>query len=147
MCIRDSYGYVFTNIESNQINFVPTDADYFNFQLAERQENKNWKFNKLVAATIVNDRQSKGLLSSAFETTFFNLIEKKYTITQVPEADLFTPQEEEVIKKQKAENVLAMQQAGWTFEIDEHQIHIPADIEIDTYDVNSIVLNPSLIHI
>ena len=136
-----NYGYVYTNIESNQINFVPTDADFFNFQLAERQEDKNWYFNKLTSSTIVNDRPSKGVLSSAFETTFFNIIEKKYNITQVPEADLFTKQEEEVIKKQTADNILAMQQAGWTFEIDEHQIHIPTDIEIDTYDVNSIVLN------
>ena len=136
-----NYGYVYTNIESNQINFVPTDSDYFNYQLAERQDDKGWYFNKLTSATIVNDRPSKGVLSSAFETTFFNIIEKKYGISQVPEPDLFTPQEEEVIKKQTAANVLAMKQAGWTFEIDEHQIHIPTDIEIDTYDVNSIVLN------
>ena len=136
-----NYGYVYTNIESNRINFVPTDADYFNMQLAERKDNNGWFYNKLTTAAIVNDRPSPGVLSSIFENQFFSIMEKRYAINQLPDVDLFTPQDEADLKKQREINMRAMQEAGWEFTVDEHQIHIPTNVEVDSYEVNSVILN------
>jgi type III restriction enzyme len=136
-----NYGYVFTNIESNRINFVPSDADYFNMQLAERKDDKSWVYNKLTTAAIVNDRPSAGVLSSIFEVHLFSIMEKRYSINQLPDIDLFTPQDEADLQKQKAINIKALREAGWEFTIDDHQIHIPINVEVDSYQVNSIVLN------
>ncbi len=135
-----NFGYVYTNIETNRINLVPTDADYFNLQVAQRQQKDGWVFNQLTTAAIINDRASKGVLSSAFERFFFNEMEKHYSVTEVPEVDLFSGKELEVVKQQTAVNKKAFEQKLWTFDIDEHQIVIPTDIEIDTYEVNSIML-------
>jgi type III restriction enzyme len=136
-----NYGYVYTNIESTRINLVPSDADYFNLQYAVRKNKQGWLFDELTTATIVNDRPSPGVLSGAFEQQFFLLMENRYGIKQVPDVDLFTEKDEEEAKKQAHINRQAMIANGWEFDIDEHQIHIPADIEIDTYEVNSIILN------
>lgn len=140
-----NYGYVYTNIESNRINFVPTDADYINSQIAVRKNDRGWVFDNLTTATIVNDRPSPGVLSSVFELQFFQIMENRYGIKQLPDVDLFTKKDEEDVKRQTLYNRQAMLSNGWEFEIDEHQIHIPADIEIDTYEVNSIILNANQI--
>lgn len=136
-----NYGYVYTNIESNRINFVPSDADYFNLQYAERKKNKDWCFDKLTTATVVNDRSSKGLLTSQFENKFFGVMEEKYGIKQLPELDLMTTEKEVDIRVEIEINKRAMVQNFWTFNIDEHQINIPTNIEVDPYEVNSIILN------
>ena len=136
-----NFGYVYTNIESNRINFVPSDADYFNMQLAERKDDKGWVYNKLTTAAIINDRPSPGVLSSIFKVHFFGVMEKRYAIGQLPDVDLFTPQDVADLQKQRAINTKAMQQAGWEFTIDEHQIHIPINVEVDPYDVNSFILD------
>ncbi|MGV3705351.1 MAG: DEAD/DEAH box helicase [Arcticibacter sp.] len=136
-----NYGYVYTNIESSRINFVPSDADYFHQQYAIRKENPEWTFDKLTTARIINDRPSLGVLNGVFEQTFFQIMENRYGIIQVPEIDLFTGKEQEGAKTQAIVNRQAMIANGWGFEIDERQIHIPADIEVDTYEVNSMVLN------
>jgi len=136
-----NYGYVYTNIESNQINFVPTDADYFNLQYAERKKHDFWHFDTLTTATVVNDRTSKGLLTSAFERTFFWVVEQQYGIKELPEIDLFSPEKEEEIKLKVESNRKLLIDQHWQFEIDEHQIHIPTNIEIDPYEVTSIQLN------
>ena len=133
-----NYGYVYTNIESSKINLVPTDADFFNLQHAERRDDKGWVFNKLSTAAIVNDRPSKGVLTSIFETHFFNVMEARYGILQLPDSDLFTPAQEEDLKRKKDLNKVALIQNGWEFTINDHQIPIPTDIEIDPYQVNSI---------
>ena len=138
-----NYGYVYTNIESNSINFVPADADYFNLQYAERKKNEYWSYNKLTTATVINDRASKGLLTSVFERKFFDVMEHRYGIKQLPEIDLFTPEKEEELRGAIASNLKAMKDLFWQFEIDDHQIHIPTNIEIDPYEVNSIILNAS----
>jgi type III restriction enzyme len=140
-----NYGYVYTNIESNRINFVPTDADYINSQIAFRKNDRGWVFDHLITATIVNDRPSPGVLSGVFELQFFQIMENRYGIRQLPDVDLFTEKDEEDAKRQAGLNRHAMIANGWEFEIDEHQIHIPADIEIDTYEVNSIMLNANQI--
>lgn len=70
-----NYGYVYTNIESNKIRFEPSDADFFNYQIANRQADKDWVYDKLQTATIVNDRATAGVLTSVFERKFFNVME------------------------------------------------------------------------
>ena len=141
-----NYGYVYTNIESTRINLVPSDSDYFNLQYSERQDDKGWVFNKLSTASIVNDRPSKGVLDKYFEMQFFKVMEKRYSIYQLPDFDLFTPAQEEDLRKQKIFNKTAMIQNGWEFNIDDHQIPIPTDIEIDPYEVNTISFDNNHIH-
>lgn len=141
-----NYGYVYTNIESTRINLVPSDSDYFNLQYAERQNDKGWIFNKLSTATIVNDRPSKGVLTSVFELKLFDVMEVKYGIKQLPDFELFTSAQEEDFRKQKEFNKNAMIQNGWEFTIDDHQISIPTDIEIDPYEANTIVVDNTQIH-
>ena len=140
-----NYGYVYTNIESTRINLVPTDADYFNLQYAVRKKKQGWVFNNLTTASIVNDRPSPGVLSGVFEQQFFQIMENRYGIKQLPDVDLFTPKDEEEARKQAQLNRQALIQNGWEFNIDDHQIHIPADIEFDPYEVNSIMLNANQI--
>jgi len=136
-----NYGYVYTNIESNSINFVPTDADYFNYQIAERKKHNDWCFEKLTTATVVNDRATKGLLNGAFEQLFFKIMEQKYGVKQLPELDIFSDEEDSELKKTVAANKQALMDKLWIFEIDDHQIHIPTNIEIDPYEVSSIILS------
>ena len=140
-----NYGYVYSNIETNRISFVPSDNDFFDKQVAERRTQNNWTFDIIPTATIVNDRPSSGVLTSIFEQKFFSVMEQRYSITQLPDVDLFTPQNQELVKTQIEQNKQALIQNGWEFEIDEHQIHIPTDIEVDPYEVNSIALNSNQI--
>lgn len=140
-----NYGYVYSNIETNRISFVPSDNDFFDKQVAERRTQNNWTFDIIPTATIVNDRRSSGVLTSIFEQKFFSVMEQRYSITQLPDVDLFTPQNLELVKNQIEQNKQALIQNGWEFEIDEHQIHIPTDIEVDPYEVNSIALNSNQI--
>ncbi|WP_291097267.1 MULTISPECIES: DEAD/DEAH box helicase [unclassified Flavobacterium] len=140
-----NYGYVYTNIESNRINFVPSDVDFFIPQYAERKDDKGWVFDKLVTATVINDRPSKGLLTDYFEPKFFKVLEERYAIKQLPEGDLFTDQDFEVFELLKQDNKRKLIENGWEFEIDDHQIPIPTDINIDPYEVNSIMLNANQI--
>jgi len=138
-----NYGYVYTNIESNRISFVPTDADYFNLQYAERKKHESWHFDTLTTATVVNDRPSKGLLTSEFERNFFEVMEQQYGIQELPEIDLFSPEKEKELKLQIELNRNTLKDSSWQFDIDEHQIHIPTNIEIDPYEVTAIQLNAS----
>jgi len=135
-----NYGYVYTNIESNSINFVPSDVDYFNYQIAERKKHNNWCFEKLTTATVINDRASKGLLNSGFEKVFFELMETTYGVKQLPELDIFSNEVDRELKATVAANRQAMKDKLWIFEIDDHQIHIPTNIEIDPYEVSSMIL-------
>jgi type III restriction enzyme len=140
-----NYGYVYSNIETNRINFVPSDNDFFDKQFAERRTQNNWTFDIIPTATIINDRPSSGVLTSIFEQKFFSVMEQRYSITQLPDVDLFTPQNLEQLKTQIEQNKQALIQIGWEFEIDVHQIHIPTDIELDPYEINSIILNSNQI--
>lgn len=136
-----NYGYVYSNIETNRISFVPSDNDFFDKQVAERRSQNNWTFDIIPTATIINDRTSPGILTTVFEQKFFAVMEQRYGITQLPDVDLFTPQNHELLSNQIEQNKQALIQNGWEFEIDEHQIRIPTDIEVDPYEVNSIALN------
>lgn len=136
-----NYGYVYSNIETNQIKFVASDSDYFEKQTATRQKDKNWTFDIISKAVIVNDRPAAGVLTSVFEQKFFAIMEERYGILQLPDINLFTPENESIIKEQREANKQAFIQNGWAFEIDINQIHIPTDIEVDPYEVNAIALN------
>lgn len=140
-----NYGYVYSNIDTNRINFVPTDNDFFDKQIAARRNQNNWTFDVIPTATIVNDRPSSGVLTSVFETKFFGVMEQRYGLGQLPDIDLFTPTNQDFVLNQINENKQALIENGWEFEIDEHQIHIPTNIEVDPYDVNSIALNSNQI--
>ena len=136
-----NYGYVFTDIETNRINFTPTDVDYFDLQYAERRNHNEWTFDIIPTATIVNDRPSPGILTNTFEKKFFAVMEQRYSISQLPNIDLFTPENQQIVRVQMEQNKQALIENGWEFVIDEHQIHLPANIQVDPYEVNSIVLN------
>jgi type III restriction enzyme len=136
-----NYGYVFSDIETNKIIFVPTDNDYFDKQFAERQNNKGWHFDLIPTATIVNDRVSPGVLNSKFYDIFNTIVEERYGITQLPHVDLFKQENLDLLKDQIDFNKNCLIQNGWEFEIDINQIHVPVDIEVDPYEVNSIMLN------
>lgn len=135
-----NHGYVYTNIQTNQIKLVPSDSDYFEKLLAVRQDDKGWTFPVMQTAQIINDRKTTATLGSAFQTIFFNYMENKYGIKQLPDIDLFTPRafDDEEVKQLKEANNALMVEKGWTFEIDDHQIKIPTDIKFDPYQVNSI---------
>ena len=136
-----NYGYVYTNIESNRINFIPSDADFFNLQYAERKNNKDWSFDKLETANVINDRPSKGILTSIFEKIFFKVMEEKYDIKLVPEVNLLTSENLDDAKNLIELNKKDLERNFWIFDIDDHQINIPANISVDPYEVNSIVLS------
>jgi type III restriction enzyme len=136
-----NYGYVYTNIQTNQINFVPQDIDYFNMQVAQRQDHRGWYFDQLVSSTIINDRDKIGILSSMFERKLFDVVEKKYGLVQLPEVDFFSEKDNQELKQKIAFNRQRLEQNGWQFDIDDHQISIPKDIEVDTYEVSSILLS------
>ncbi len=140
-----NYGYVYTNIESNRVSFVPSDADYFNMQYAVRKSKPGWVYNQLKTASIVNDRPTPGVLTSVFQLKFFEVIEKRFGVSQLPDVDLFTPQDQATYKKQIESNRQKLRENGWEFDIDEHQIHIPSDIEVDPYEVDTIVLTANQI--
>jgi type III restriction enzyme len=138
-----NYGYVYTNIQTNQIKLVPSDTDYFNLQLANRRKDKGWVYNVINNATIVNDRPSKGVLTSVFEQKFFHIMEQRYGIKQLPDVDLFTKREkdEDDLAEIITENKQQLIENGWDLVVDDHQIRIPTNIEIDTYEVNAILIS------
>lgn len=136
-----NYGYVYTNMESSRINFVPSDIDYFNMQVATRQDDKGWVYESLLSSVIINDRATPGELSNAFKSIFFNEMEQRYGIVQLPEINLLTPENEEDLPRLKAINWQAMCENGWEFEIDPNQIHLPVNIEVDSYEVNARMID------
>ena len=138
-----NHGYVYTNIQTNQIKFVPSDADYFDKLLATRQDDKGWLYTNLKTAQMINDRKTSATLTSAFQTIFFNIMESKYGVKQLPEWDLFTPRESDDadVLALKEKNTNLMREKGWEFDISSHQIKIPTDIKVDPYQVNAIAIN------
>ena len=138
-----NHGYVYTNIETNQIKLVPNDADYFDKLLAVRQDNKGWNFSIMPTAQMINDRKTSATLTSRFQAIFFSYMENKYGISMLPDIDLFTERayDDEDVLKIKRENTEKMVEKGWTFDIDDHQIILPSDIELDPYQVESIMIN------
>jgi type III restriction enzyme len=134
-----NHGYVYTDIQTNQILLVPDDTDYIERFKATRKENSNWIYDTLQTARITNDRDTPSTLTSKFQNIFFKVMEEKYGVQQLIDVDLFTERSEEENQVQKTINTDLMRQRGWEFDIDTHQITIPTDITIDEYQVNSTI--------
>ena len=132
-----NYGYVYSNIPSSQINFVPSDTDYIHTQLASRKQNLSYPY--LNSAFIVNDRQTKGVLTFDFSPIFNKLMEETYGIVALPEYDpeLFDVEGDAAFKNKIAANRQAMVAKTWVFDIDDHQITLPTDLQVDPYAVNA----------
>lgn len=141
-----NFGYVYTNIESTSINFVPDDIDYFDKLISRRQDSKGWQFDTLTSSIIVNDRQTTGVLSSAFKSHFNNLMIEKYGLKAIPRLifDIGVDNNEESKKKLFIYNQNTLIERGWTFEIDSHDITIPGDIELDPYQVYTVAITETL---
>lgn len=135
-----NYGYVYSNIETNKIKLVPSDTDYIEKLKAVRQKKVNWSFDIISKSLIVNDRPTAGVLTSVFEQKFFEVMEERYSVEQLPEYDLFTNENDEAVKNQIHRNKQALIQNGWEFEIDINQINIPTDVSLDPYEVTAIAL-------
>jgi type III restriction enzyme len=134
-----NHGYVYTDIETSLIRLVPTDSDYIERLKADRKEDKKWVYDTLKTAQVINDRETSATLTSAFQTIFFTVMEEKYGIKQLVDIDFFTPRTAEENATQKKNNTDLMRARGWEFDIDTHQIVIPADIQIDDYQVDAII--------
>ena len=132
-----NYGYVYTNLPSNRIVFVPEDADFFMTQMAKRIQDESLVFNQLKSATIVNDRQSKGFLTNGFKQVFFKVMEDEYGVTQLPPIP-YLQTESEARKKLREDNKKALSQKFWDLDVKVNQIKIPVDMQVDTYGVSAI---------
>lgn len=141
-----NFGYVYTNIESTRINFVPQDIDYFDKLISRRQDSKGWQYDTLTSSIIVNDRKSRGVLSSAFKSHFNNLMIDKYGLKAIPHDSLFSGVDynSDSLKEMWEYNQNKLIERGWTFDIDDDDISIPGDIEIDPYQVHSVAVTETL---
>lgn len=132
------FGYVYTNIQSKVIRVVADDLDYFNLQIARRQEDLSYP--QLEANFIVNDRKAPGLLTMDFERIFYEVVEERLEgLKQIPEQKLFTIIEDEKIKASTLKNKEIFKQYLWEMNADDIEIQIPTDIEADVYEVNSLI--------
>ena len=130
-------GYVYTNIESNRIRFEPSDADFFNYQVATRQADRAWVFDSLQSASIINDRATPGVLTSKFHKLFFEVMAQHYGVVELPD---FTTVSQDEFRALKQANLQAMREKLWAFEIDDHQIKIPTDVTVDPYEATALLL-------
>lgn len=128
-----NYGYVYSNIPSSQINFVPSDTDYIHTQLATRKD--KLVFHHITSAFIVNDRPTKGLLTSAFQKIFFKLMEDTYNLKQLPVIDLLSESDDSDFRTILANNKNELKRRLWEFEIDDNKIVLPTDLQLDPYEV------------
>ncbi len=135
-----NYGYVYSNIPSSQINFVPSDLDFIHIQHARRREEPGLLFDRLTNTSIVNDRPSPGVLNSEFVEIFYQVMEAHYGVEQLPDLISFGGSLDEY-RALAEPNRRKMQSRLWEFVIDAHQIAIPANIEVDPYAVDSIVVS------
>ena len=131
------FGYVYTNIQNKVIQVVADDLDYFSMQVARRKP--GLVYNQLNASFIVNDRPNPGYLLSDFEKIFYSFAENQYGITQVPEQNLFTPEEDAEIKNVIERNRKALIQKLWDLNVDEIEIAIPTNLIADAYEVNTLI--------
>jgi len=132
-----NHGYVYTNIQNEVIQLIADDLDYFSLNIARRKE--NLRYDSLRSSLIVNDRPTPGYLKMDFEGIFHQLIEQKYSITQIPEKHLFTKEEASEIEKHIQKNRAIFKSNFWELDVEEIEIAIPKDITIDNYELNSYV--------
>jgi type III restriction enzyme len=131
------FGFVYTNIQNKVIRVVADDLDYFNMQIAKRKP--ELVYNQLKSSFIVNDRPNPGYLLSDFERIFYKLVEEQYQVSEVPEKNLLTAEEEEAINQQIIYNRNAFTQRMWDLNVDEIEITIPTNIIADAYEANTLI--------
>jgi len=88
---------------------------------------------------IINDRANPGYLLSDFERIFYKLVEEQYNVIQVPERNLFTPEEEAEIHRIEENNRNAFISRMWDLNVDEIEISIPTNIMADAYEANTLI--------
>lgn len=126
-----NYGYVYSNIESNQISFQPDENDYFDLQIAKRRVNEAWNFDVLQKDIIVNDRKALGVLTSAFDRIFFRVMEDRYSLTPLPDLDLYSIGSDADYASLKESNRVSMSKNFWEFDVEQH-FHIATNLEVDS---------------
>ncbi len=130
-------GYVYTNIQNRVIEVVKDDLDYFSLQYARRK--KNISIPNLTAAYVINDRQNPGYLMSGFENVFYQEAERRYGVSQLPEIDLLTSDEDlRKYEEQKARNREIMKSQLWELAVENIEISIPTNLNIDVYEQSAI---------
>lgn len=134
-----NFGYVYTNLQNKIIQIVADDLDYFSMQIAKRKD--CFLYDRLTTAFRMNDRAASGYLLSSFERIFFRKVEERYGVKQIPEKTLFNPEEEESIRQQTEANRAVFESQKWNLNVDEIEITVAADITIDAYEVNAIVVD------
>ena len=137
-----NYGYVYTNIQSTQINLIPDDADYFSLKIATRKNTTNWVYDKISRGVIKNDRPAKGILTTKFQEHFFSRMEDQYGLNMLEEIDLFEENSFDSNNTIRAQNRSAMEQKGWSFDFDHNLIEIPVDVELDTVNTGTLTFVP-----
>lgn len=132
------FGYVYTNIQNKVIRVVADDLDYFSMQIAKRKQ--EFVYNQMKSSFIINDRPNPGYLLSDFEQIFYKLLEKMYKVTEVPEQNLFTTEEEAAALKLMVDyNRKAFIERMWDLNVDEIEIAIPTNIIADAYEANTLI--------
>ncbi len=134
-----NFGYVYTNLQNKIIQIVADDLDYFSMQIAKRKD--CFLYDSLTTAFRVNDRVAAGYLLSSFERIFFKKVEERYGVSQIPERILFNQEELEAIKQQTDDNRAVFESKKWNLNVSEIEISVAADITIDAYEVNAIVVD------
>ena len=132
-------GYVYTNLQNKVIQIVADDLDYFTMQIGRRKE--GLVYSKLKTSFMVNDRANPGYLLSDFERIFYQKVEERYEIKQVPEQTLFTKDEEEKIQQTIQKNRAVFIANMWNLEVEEIDISVPTNIVVDVYEVNAITVD------
>jgi type III restriction enzyme len=133
-------GYVYTNIQNKVIQVVKDDLDYFSLQYAYRK--KNIPLPHLAASFVVNDRQTPGYLLSDFERIFYKQVERKYSIEQIPDSNLFTTPDNEIkIAEATARNRAILEQHLWELDVENIEIVIPTNLNIDAYEETAILID------
>lgn len=132
-------GYVYTNIQNRTIQVIQDDLDYFSLRYAKRK--KSLMYPNLAANVVINDRQTAGYLLGDFERIFYEQVEARYSIKQIPEADLMTTPEgmEELLRIQEA-NRLVFSANMWELDVENIEIAVPVNLHIDAYEVTAIVV-------
>src|SRR5690606_15083271 len=88
-------------------------------------------FDVLNKDIIVNDRPSPGVLTSAFDKIFYQVMEERYDLKPIPEADLLDQDDLSVLNEIKESNKKNLKHHLWGFAIDPNQVVIVTDFEVN----------------
>ncbi|MCC5946642.1 MAG: DEAD/DEAH box helicase family protein [Bernardetiaceae bacterium] len=131
------FGYIYTNVQNDLIKIVADDLDYFNLQIGTRQSDLSYP--SLLSSYVKNDRSAKGYLTIRFYDVFYQVVEKRYGVEQIPETTVMSSSAEgEKSVAIRERNRAIFRKNGWHLESEDVSIDVPTDLHIDQYEVNSI---------